>query len=97
MRKWENLEISKLTWVRRKKSVACATEILQIFKKIKQIGNKLPKNLAQITRIARIVFYLTIDNWQLIIEKCDGHELATALLDFTDYNINTTVNQYWYI
>ena len=36
-------------------------------------------------------------NWQLIIDKCDGHELATALLDFTDYNIKTTVNQYWYI
>jgi len=47
----------------------------------------LSENLAQITRIARIVFHLTID-------KCDGHELATALLDFTDYNINTTVNQY---
>ena len=31
-------------------------------KKIKQIGNKLPKNLAQITRIARKVFQLTIDN-----------------------------------
>ena len=63
IRELANLEISKLTWVRRKKSVACATEILQIFKKIKQIGNKLPKNLAQITRIARIVFHLTIDNW----------------------------------
>ena len=48
-----------------KKSVAYATEILQIFKKIKQIGNKLPENLAQITRIARKVFQLTIDNWQM--------------------------------
>ena len=63
MRKLGNEEIWKLTWVRRKKSVAYATEILQIFKNFKQIGNKLPENLAQITRIARIVFHLTIDNW----------------------------------
>jgi len=40
-----------------KKSVAYATEILQIFKKIKQIGSKLPESLA------RIVFQLTIGNW----------------------------------
>ncbi|VDG81578.1 Uncharacterised protein [Capnocytophaga ochracea] len=24
----------------------------------------------------------------------DGYELATALLDFTGYNVNTSVNQY---
>jgi len=31
----------------------------------------------------------------LIIEKYGGHELATALLDFTDYNVNIAVNQYY--
>ena len=30
----------------------------------------------------------------LSIDKCDAHGLATALLDFTDYNTNTIVNQY---
>ena len=95
MRKWENLEISKLTWVRRKKSVACATEILQIFKKNQT--NRLQIVWKSRTDYTDCTDSLSFDNWQLIIDKCDGHELATALLDFTDYNINTIVNQYWYI
>ena len=30
----------------------------------------------------------------MIIDKCDMHGLATSLLDFTDYDTNTIVNQY---
>ena len=87
-----------------KESVAYATEILQIFEKIKQIGNKLPLGIYSAMPARKLqtdytdcTDSLSFDNWQLIIDKGDGHELATALLDFTDYNINTTVNQYWYI
>ena len=58
--KGKNDEWRGTNWVGRKGSVAYATEILQILKKIKQIGNKLPKCLAQ---IKRIVFQLIIDNW----------------------------------
>ena len=73
-----------------KKSVAYATEILQIFEKNQT-------NRQQVAWKSRIDYTesLSIDNWQLIIDKCDGHELATVLLDFTDCNVNTTVNQYY--
>lgn len=63
MRKWGNLEISKLTWVRRKKSVACATEILQIFKKNQT--NRLQIVWKSRTDYTDCTDSLSFDNWQM--------------------------------
>jgi len=36
------------------------------------MGSKLPKSLAQISRITQIVFQLKIDNWQMWWARIDN-------------------------
>jgi len=59
------------------------------------MGNKLPLDTYSVMPARRLRTDYTDCTDSLSIDKCDGHELATALLDFTDYNINTIVNQYY--
>ena len=75
---------NNIKWVRRKKYIVK----LPLIKWINSFAV-----LKSRTDYTEYTDSLSFDNWQLIINKCDGHELATASLDlhglWCEYNYNS--------